>query len=475
MKKIDPLTSTRFIAAMFFILYHIGGREIPFIKPLTDLTPYMISFFFVLSGFVMTLVYYQPGKRLNYRDFWIARISRIFPIHLISFALACVHYASALGKSKSLEYLSTVFLFQAWIPEYALTFNFPVWTLSVEMFFYLLFPFLILLAVRQPLRRLIWVSLGVWAVNQIARQVLIHGGFGVDVNFIAYFPLLHLDAFLLGLVGGMWFLAEGKKAVINPTVNLFFMLASVGVIVFLVAAFKIGARLGAINGFFSPLFVVIILTLSFDQSIISRFLSQKWLVTLGESSYSLYAFHIPVLWIIGDVLLKFGIVASPIALLVTYAPLMIALSVLIFRRIEWPAQKWFRANPQKMFLVAADLLLIAGAITLAFVLRIGLNVDPYLPSIKFAVRAGVPVIFGFLVLFGFYVPIVDVKRFWAFSTFIPLALGSAVLGGMMFWGAKEGWIGSFPRTFLPISLFVTFGLLYLSRIVLQRWKPLWVA
>jgi FlaA1/EpsC-like NDP-sugar epimerase len=129
----------------------------------------------------------------------------------------------------------------------------------------------------------------------------------------------------------------------------------------------------------------------------------------------------------------------------------------------------------KMFLVAADLLLIAGAIALAFVLRIGLGVDPYLRSITFAVRAGVPLIFVSLVLFGFYAPIRDAKRFWAFSAFVPLALGSVILAAVMFLGAKEGWIGSFPRTFLPISFFVTFGLLYLSRILFQRWKPLWVA
>jgi peptidoglycan/LPS O-acetylase OafA/YrhL len=474
MKKIDPLTSTRFIAAMFFILYHIRAGEIPWIKPLTDLTPYMISFFFVLSGLVMTLVYYQPGKHFNYRDFWIARISRIYPVHLLALALTCIHYADALGKIKSLEYLSSVFLFQAWIPKYSLTFNFPVWTLSVEMFFYLLFPFLVLFAARQPLRRLIWISLSIWAVNQIFRQVLIHADWNVDVAFIAYFPLLHLDAFLLGMVGGMWFLSEGKKAEINPNVNLFFMLASAGVILFLVFAFKVGPRLGGINGFFSPLFVVIILTLIFDQSFISRFLSQKWLVTLGESSYSFYAFHIPVLWIIGDVLLRFGIVLSPLALLVTYVPFMIALSVLIFRKVEWPAQKWFRTNPQKLILVAIDMLLIAVAIKIAFIARIGLNLDPYLRSMGFAARAGMPLMFALLVLFGFYAPFANEKRFWMWSFLAPLILGTLLLGAAMWLGSSEGWFGTFPRTFLPISLVTIFGLLSLFRVALRRWRPAWV-
>ena len=476
MKKIDPLTSTRFIAASFFILYHIRGMEIPLVKPLTDLTPYMISFFFVLSGFVMTLVYYHPGNRFNYRDFWVARVSRIYPIHLLSLALACIHYADVLGKIKPLEYFSAVFLFQAWIPQYALTFNFPAWTLSVEMFFYLLFPFLVMFAIRQPLRRMIWISLIIWAVNQIFRQILIHSGFNVNPAFIAYFPLLHLDAFLLGLVGGIWFLTEGKNLVIKPSINLLFMLASVGVIVLLVGIFKVGNRLGAINGFFSPLFVLIILTLCFDQSVITRVLSQRWLVKLGESSYSLYIFHIPVLWIINDILLKFGIVSSPLVLLVTYAPFMIGLSVIIFRQIEWPAQKWLRTNPQKIILVVIDLVLIAGALALAFAFRVGFNVNSYMRSIQFAVRAGVPLTFVLLVLFGFYKPTKDKKRFWIFmNLLLPLLFGLALLGAVMFLGMREGWIESFPRTYPVIGLFLTFGLLYMSRLAFQRWMPSWVA
>lgn len=475
MKKIDPLTSARFFAAMLFVLYHIRASEIPVLGWLTELTPYMISFFFVLSGFVMTLVYYQPGKRFNYRDFWIARVSRIYPIHFLSFALACIHYADALSKIKSLEYLSSLLLFQAWIPEYALTFNFPVWTLSVEMFFYLLFPFLIWFAARQPFRRLLWLSLGYWTVNQMFRQALIHSGMDVPVNFIAYFPALHLDAFLLGLVGGLWFLTEGRNAEIHKAVNTRLLLTGAGVIVFFVAVFNVGDRLGAINGFFAPLFVLIILTLSFDQSAISRFLSQKWLVRLGESSYSLYAFHIPVLWLVNDALLRFGIVLSPLALLVTYVPLMVALSVWIFRRVEWPAQRWLRTQPQKLFLVTMDLFLIAAAIGLAFVLRLGFDLEPYQRSIRFALRTGVPLVFASLALFRYYAPLRHSLRYWTLSALLPLGISIALLAAAMFLASRQDWIDSFPRTFLPLSFVLIFGLLYLSRFALQHWRPSWVA
>jgi hypothetical protein len=221
---------------------------------------------------------------------------------------------------------------------------------------------------------------------------------------------------------------------------------------------------------------VIILTLCFDQTVITRILSQRWLVKLGEASYSLYIFHIPVLWIISDILLKLRIVPSPLVLLVTYAPFMIGLSVIIFRQIEWPAQKWLRANPQKIILVVIDLILIAGALALAFALRVGFNVNPYMRSIQFAVRAGVPLTFVLLVLFGFYKPTKDTNQFrFLANLLLPLLLGLALLGAAMFYGMREGWIESFPRTYPIIGLILTFGLLYMSRLAFRRWIPSWVA
>ena len=153
MKKIDQLTSTRILASLLIVMHHLGAMEIPVLRSLVSVAVYAIGFFFVLSGFVMTIVYFHPDRPFSFRDFWVARISRIFPVYLFSFALTSIHYADVLSKLKWSEYLASAFLLQAWVPEYALTMNFPAWTLAVEMFFYLIFPLVIYLARRAPASR----------------------------------------------------------------------------------------------------------------------------------------------------------------------------------------------------------------------------------------------------------------------------------------------------------------------------------
>jgi peptidoglycan/LPS O-acetylase OafA/YrhL len=72
----------RFFAAAMIVVFHSGGR-------LTTLFALEqgVSFFFVLSGFILTYVYptLSGGHRL--RDFYVARVARIWPAHLATFLL----------------------------------------------------------------------------------------------------------------------------------------------------------------------------------------------------------------------------------------------------------------------------------------------------------------------------------------------------------------------------------------------------
>lgn len=472
MNKIASLTSVRFIAATLVVLYHIRAMEIPLLKPLTDMSPYVISFFFVLSGFVMALVYFRPGNTFKYRDFWVARISRVYPIYLLSLLLACIHYIDVLSKIKPIEYYSSVLLFQTWIPKYALSFNFPAWTLAVDILFYLLFPLLIFLANKLTIRWLIWISLFYWIVNQLFRQVLIQSGLNLEDTFVAYFPVLHLDAFLLGFVGGVWYLVLGKNMGVKQIINQMVMFFCMGVIIIMVWVLNVGDRLGALSGFFSPLFVIVILTLCFDQSNINKVLSHRWLVKLGESSYSLYIFHIPVLWLISDLLLHFGKTASPLTLLLTYVPFMIGLSVLIFRYIELPTHNWLRENPLKILLIVIDLFIISASFFVSFFLRVGYSLDSHARSINFSLRTGLPVIFILLIFFRIYqTKGMETGTLLLKKMILPLILGYVLLSGLMYVGVKNAWLESFPRTFPIIGVIITTSMLYLSRIIYKKWAP----
>lgn len=474
MKKIDQLTSTRILASTLIVLHHLGAMEVPVLATLVSLAVYSIGFFFVLSGFVMTIVYFHPDRPFSLQDFWVARLSRIFPVYLFSFALTCIHYAGVLGKLKWSEYLTSAFLLQAWMPDYALTMNFPAWTLAVEMFFYLIFPLVIYLFRRAPASRLIWASLAVWAVIQSLRQFIIHGPFDVHVNFIAYFPPFHMDSFLLGMAAGMWYLKVGRtlqirqqgiSAILFSSLVIFFALHYLGATRFL----------GSFHGFFAPLFAVIIVMLTMDQSFVARVLSWKPLVILGESSYALYIIHVPLLWLFGSALGALGLKSSYLLSFGVYLPLTLFLSILVFRFIEWPAQDWLRKKPSTLALFLLDALLMAVVVMLAYLARVGFDLRHHEREILFSIRAGLPLVLTALILFRFYRPPSALTVRWALTRLAaPLLLASALLWGALTVAKGAGWIPSFPRTFPPIGFTLMLGILYLSRQALLRWKPFWV-
>ena len=468
MKRINVLTGCRYIAALIVVMDHLGGKEIAAVKPVVNLAPYMMSYFFVLSGFVLALTYHRPGKPFDLKHFWVSRISRIFPIYLFSLFLVCIHLADTLGSIKTGDYLSAVFLAQAWIPENALIFNFPLWALSPELFFFLLFPLISHLAARQPLRRMIWISLGVWAVTQIIRFTLASGGFDVHPNFISYSPLVHMDSFIIGIVCGLWFMSENRTEEVNPSANLAIMIGSLSVIV-IQATFKIVPHVGNINTLFSPIVAAIVLTLAMDRSRVSRALGHRWLVTLGEASYSLYVLHVPVYWLISDILRAFGVSLPLDVQFIFYLPFLTVLSLLAFRYIENPVQGWLRAAPQRLPQVAMDLAILAFAIWLSFVARVGLPLDSFQDSAQFATRIGTPLLFILLILFGWYSsshPLRTLRS--AISLTAPLLLGFFMLGALMLFALSSGWIPSYPRSFTVIAFLLSLGLFYFSRLLFRR-------
>ena len=121
-----------------------------------------VSFFFVLSGFILTYAHateYEAGRG-NAQKFWIARFARIYPVYLFVMLLAAL---LSIGEFKNplhiLAYAADLLLVQAWSMRMVNFFNGGAWTLSVEAFFYLLFPFLALrLRPRTRSAALGWIA-----------------------------------------------------------------------------------------------------------------------------------------------------------------------------------------------------------------------------------------------------------------------------------------------------------------------------
>lgn len=167
--KFDSLTSLRGIAALCTVLIHllaIWGANFPAFKDWTlfrqfALHSYLfVDFFFVLSGFVISHAYGKIFVKSlnfgNYVGFMRARFARVYPLH---FTLLIVYVALAAAGVKQTQenpewsIVANLILVQAMGYFSHTTWNQPSWSISVEWWTYIIFPFAVPLAFRYIRRR----------------------------------------------------------------------------------------------------------------------------------------------------------------------------------------------------------------------------------------------------------------------------------------------------------------------------------
>jgi peptidoglycan/LPS O-acetylase OafA/YrhL len=117
-----------------------------------------VDLFFVVSGFVIARQYFgQVGAAASIGRFIWRRLARIYPLHLATLAFYVIialalHFGVARSDNPARYPFSDLpaqlLLLHAFDGE-RLTFNFPSWSLSAEMFCYVLFPAVAMIAARR--------------------------------------------------------------------------------------------------------------------------------------------------------------------------------------------------------------------------------------------------------------------------------------------------------------------------------------
>jgi peptidoglycan/LPS O-acetylase OafA/YrhL len=461
-QKIDPLTSTRFFAALSVVLYH-GGRELGILNYLQMFTsgPTAVGYFFVLSGFIITFAYYRPEIRFDFRSYWLARFSRIYPVYILSFVLTCLFYIEIISRIKPGKVWANVFLYQAWFPRYASSFNIVAWSLSVEVFFYLLFPFIAMCVRRLPVKTVLWISLAFWAVSQFVHSILYIRYMPQEANWLLFFPLFHLNSFLLGMAGGIWYLTRAGKQGVNQSSNRGMLLASLG-LVFLTITLREYAPSFPQNfsldaGLLAPLFLLIILALALDTTRLSQRLAHPWLVLLGDSSYALFILHIPFLWLFRRLLEITGISISYSSMFFIHVFNSIVLSIMVFKFMERPARDWLRKNSRALPYIFVDVMLVLIMVHLSFLLRLGDEFSQYPRTQTFTVRIGVTAYFFFLLVFRYYTR--NTPRALAFA----VLSGTVTLTGFLYVAWTAGWVEIFPKSIIALIALLVYASIHLSR------------
>ena len=218
-KHIRPLTGLRFVAAAVVLLHHfiaaffIELRSFPLGAP-------AVGFFFVLSGFILTYVYHDKLRRDNIGRFYISRIARIWPLHLtclaIMFAFIVSRPVYEFTTDQAIALFCHAFLIQTYVPvaDFVFQFNGLAWSVSVECFFYTLFPFLLWLNPKRawtlPAVVLGGTTIGLF-VLQFAQTNQWLPAF-VDLDVVAHCnPLFRLAEFTVGIWIGRIFIANAGQ------------------------------------------------------------------------------------------------------------------------------------------------------------------------------------------------------------------------------------------------------------------------
>ncbi|MEI9994769.1 MAG: acyltransferase [Rhizomicrobium sp.] len=305
--EIRALAGARAIPPLILVLYHFcEGHGYRDFKPFDLVVGHgylWVEFFFALSGFILTYVY---GARVRdfwrgrtYKEFLIARLARLYPLHLAMLLLMLVlmlvidGVAHATGGHSIFElpyhpiltwpsFVANLFLVQAWNIFPYLTWNGASWFVSVEFLLCLLFPAYLVLAQRGWLSAIGLVAAGVAGLAWLSFT----GKHGLDITFHNGI-FRGMSAFAAGV--GMSVLHGKTKAAGDALPETVLSLLQLGVLVWLgYGLFDNGWSHTARDIYTVLPMFALVYALSFDRGFLARFFQTGVLRRLGEWSYAIY-------------------------------------------------------------------------------------------------------------------------------------------------------------------------------------------
>jgi peptidoglycan/LPS O-acetylase OafA/YrhL len=290
---IKPLTSLRFFAAAWVVLYHYWPNLAVSFTPGLVATGHLgVELFFILSGFILCHVYlpqFEAGE-FRYGDFLWARLARVYPMHIVTLIGVGLMGGAAvlLGMQIDRNVLSlaalpaNLLMVQAWGFAPVAGWNHPSWSISAEWFAYLCFPgfAFVTVSVRRWPGVAVAGALAFFAASSVIFERI--AGFPLDAATIAWGALRIIPCFALGcalFLAWRATVADRRKSLLGAA--------------FFGAAVLATAQFGAPDILIVVASAGLIITLAQVSKAGSRLLTQRVFVYLGEISYCVYMVSIP--------------------------------------------------------------------------------------------------------------------------------------------------------------------------------------
>jgi peptidoglycan/LPS O-acetylase OafA/YrhL len=329
---LPALTGLRFLLALWVMLHHLTGPGMrleasaqSWPHPLYALVRggYLaVATFFVLSGFVLARNYgWRDWHAVRLRRYVVARFARVYPVYALSFVLVAPFVIADRTPGKPQLIANYGLLLQGWTGHLPVGWNTPAWSLSCEVFFYILFPLAVIALRCVP-------AVALAGVACVFTRALFALGLRDEWK-----PLVHFADFAMGIAAAG--LYERLAAAARRPAGYWFYLPGAAAGLLLIA--WPGLLPGGIdlNSALRPLNAMLLVGFALGAGVLARMLSSRTAVFLGKSSYAMYILHVPVLWWVRRL--------SPDLAPGVYVALVILLSMLVYRFFEEPASRYIRA------------------------------------------------------------------------------------------------------------------------------------
>lgn len=333
-KRIEQLTFTRFISALLIFIGHFSSKTDYLSRIGANIwLNFGVAYFFILSGFVLTISYLDKVEKIDLKlfyNFMLSRLARVYPIYLL--AMVLMMFIDALWQQRYYplgEILLNVTLLQAWNPPKLI--NFPSWSLSCEFFFYACF-LPLLLKVKRIKEGKEFVVIASIYLGILVGFVLLFDILKFDLGDRLN-PLVHIPQFIIGMITAVIFIKNEKKVEISSETNI-----SLLVIIILFVLFN--KPLSGREPELLPAYVVFLLLIAHRSFPFAALFSKRIFVLLGNASYGLYIFQaafVPILEHSFDRLWKH--IQSPDLKVIILAVTSTLICMIMYIIVEKPLQR----------------------------------------------------------------------------------------------------------------------------------------